>query len=139
LYTDPSRAYNGNWYDATAQDMTVKLDGQKVTMTVEEWSRCLNGETIEKDGRDYNFGYGKAKTEERLLVLAAFENAILSTYDYIPLANDGSMALLSQQVYYVTEDYNPVLERGDISYLRYNYSDSEWKEYVRLQGGVLKY
>ena len=139
VYADPDRAYNGNWYDPASHQMTVRLGKEDVALSVAEWSKALNGESVSKDGTEYNFGYGKADTKERLKILAAFEKEILSTYDYIPLANDGSMQLLSQQVYYVTEKYNPVLDRGDISYIRYNYSDSEWKSYLKKQGGVLRY
>ena len=49
------------------------------------------------------------------------------------------MALLSQQVYYVTEDYNPVLGYGGLPYTRYNYNDAEWTAYVAEQGGQLTY
>ena len=29
--------------------------------------------------------------------------------------------------------------RGGIQYLKYNYSDTEWAEYVASQGGTLQY
>ena len=75
----------------------------------------------------------------RLEILAAFEARVLQTYDYIPMLQDGGMSLLSQQVYYVVEEYNPVMGRGGIAYMKYNYSDAEWTEYVASQGGELKY
>ena len=49
------------------------------------------------------------------------------------------MALLSQQVYYVVEEYNPIMGRGGIAYTKYNYNAEEWQAYVRSQGGVLQY
>ncbi len=139
IYADSSRAYDGNWYDPASDKMTMSVSGDEVTLSVEEWSKALNGQAVEKEGKSYNFGYGMADTKERLRILAGFENKILSTFDYIPLANNGSLSLLSQKVYYVIEDYNPVLGRGGLDYMRYNYSDSEWKAYVRSQGGTLKY
>ena len=139
IYTEPDKAYNGNWFDATKHDMTVKLDGKKVTMSLADWSQALNGLTITVDGQEYNFGYGEATVKERLQILASFENAILSTYDYVPLADSGSLYLLSQQVYYVNDEYNPVMSYGGVPYLRYNYSDREWKAYVKSQNGVLQY
>jgi hypothetical protein len=55
------------------------------------------------------------------------------------MLQDGSMALLSQQVFYVIDDYNPIIGRGGIAYAKYNYTDAEWVEYVASQGGELQY
>ena len=55
------------------------------------------------------------------------------------MLQDGSMALLSQQVYYVVEEYNPVMGRGGIAYTKYNYNDADWAAFVKEQGGELKY
>ena len=61
------------------------------------------------------------------------------TYDYIPMLQDGSMALLSQQVYYVVEEYNPIMGRGGIRYMKYNYDDTAWAAYVAENNNELKY
>jgi len=50
------------------------------------------------------------------------------------------MALLSQQVYYVVDEYSPVMGRGGIAYMKYNYNEAEWKAHVESQeNGELKY
>ena len=49
------------------------------------------------------------------------------------------MSLLTQQCYYVVEEYNPIMGRGGIAYLKYNYNDADWATYVSEQGGELKY
>ena len=67
------------------------------------------------------------------------EGQVLSTYDYIPMIQDASMELLSQQVYYVIEDYNPILGRGGIAYMKYNYDEAGWTEYINSQSGQLSY
>ncbi len=139
LYVNPNRAYDGKWFDATKVNMTLAIDGKDVTMNLKQWSDALNGEMVTVNDVDYNFGYGIADVETRLNILAKIEAIVLGTYDYIPIMNNGSMSLLSQQVYYVVEDYNPVLSRGGMTYMKYNYTDSEWKEYVKSQGGQLKY
>ena len=86
-----------------------------------------------------NFGDGIADVQVRLDILAACEGKILESYNYLPMLQDGSMALLSQQVYYVREEYNPIMGRGGIAYAKYNYTDAEWVEYVASQGGELQY
>lgn len=143
-YTNPQYMYDANWFDATTVDMTLELtvDGEarSITMNLREWSDALNGAAVTaEDGNTYNFGDGMADSQDRLTILAAIETQILGTYNYLPMLQDGSMALLSQQVYYVVEEYNPILGRGGIQYLRYNYDDAEWAAYVAENGGELTY
>ncbi len=139
VYVNPDMAYDGNWFDATKVPMTLTLNGEEITMSLYQWSDCLNGKTVSVDGKEYNFGYGVADAETRLQILAGFEKAILATYDYIPMLTDGEMFLLSQKAFYVVDEYNPVMSFGGIDYLKYNYSDEEWDAYVKEQGGTLKY
>lgn len=143
-YVNPQYMYDANWFDATTVDMTLELtvDGEarSITMNLREWSDALNGAAVTtEDGNTYNFGDGMADPQDRLTILAAIETQILGTYNYLPMLQDGSMALLSQQVYYVVEEYNPILGRGGIQYLRYNYDDAEWAAYVAENGGELTY
>lgn len=143
-YVNPAYMYDANWFDATTVDMTLELtvDGEarSITMNLREWSDALNGAAVTaEDGNTYNFGDGMADSQDRLTILAAIETQILGTYNYLPMLQDGSMALLSQQVYYVVEEYNPILGRGGIQYLRYNYDDAEWAAYVAENGGELTY
>ena len=143
LYTNPSKQYDAAWYDATKVQLTINVpvDGKAtdVTMSLKQWSDALNGTATEVNGVTYNFGSGQADIEVRLQILAAVEGKILESYNYLPMLQDGSMALLSQQVYYVVEDYNPILGRGGITYTRYNYNEADWAAYVESQDGELKY
>ena len=143
LYTNPSYQYDAAWYDATKVDLTINVpvngEDKDVTMTLRQWSQCLNGETITIDGVEYNYGSGQVDVQIRLNILAACEGKILESYNYLPMLQDGSMALLSQQVFYVRDDYNPIMGRGGIAYAKYNYTDAEWAEYVASQGGELQY
>jgi len=140
LYTDPSRAYDGAWFDATKVPLTLTVAGEELTTDLKSWSDALNGATITIGEKEYNFGDGQVAVEERLNILSAIEGVVLSTYNYIPMMQDASAALLSQQVYYVVEDYNPVMGRGGIAYMKYNYTESEWTEYVNSQpDGILTY
>lgn len=138
-YVDPGQAYDANWFDPSTTMVTINIEGTDLTTSLTNWSNALNGETVTIDGTEYNFGSGQADIETRLDILAAFEVAVLETHDYLPMLQDGSMALLSQQVYYIVEEYNPVMGRGGIEYLKYNYSEEEWDAYLVEQGGELKY
>lgn len=149
LYADPAKMYDAKWFNANSVSfkLTVNTAGieaaapvnEELEMTLRQWSQALNGTAVEIGGKSYNFGDGIADVETRLSILAKIEATVLQTYDYIPMIQDAGMSLLSQQVYYVVEDYNAILGRGGIKYLKYNYNDTEWATYVSSQGGVLKY
>lgn len=143
LYTNPSYQYDAAWYDATKIELTINVpvagENKDVTLTLRQWSQVLNGETIVVDDVEYNYGSGQVDVQIRLNILAACEGKILESYNYLPMLQDGSMALLSQQVFYVRDEYNPIMGRGGIAYAKYNYSDAEWAEYVAEQGGELQY
>ena len=140
VYTNPSYQYDAAWFDATTVDLTLTLGGEEITMDLNSWTLCLNGTPIEKDGKTYNFGDGIGDPEDRLTILAGIEKTVLLTYNYLPMMEAGSMALLSQKAYYVVEEYNPVMGRGSITYMRYNYNDAEWAEFCASQpNGELTY
>ncbi len=150
LYVNPSKQYDANWFNASGVDVTLEVNTagidaaapvmEAVTMNLKQWSDALNGATVEVNGKEYCFGDGIADVETRLTILAKIESTVLMTYDYIPMLQDAGMSLLSQQVYYVIEDYNAILGRGGIKYMKYNYDEAAWTEYVNSQpNGELAY
>ena len=139
VYTNPSYQYDAQWFDSTSVDMTLTINGESVTLNLHEWTLALNGTVVTKNGRDYNFGDGIVSNDIRVEILAGLEKTILLEYNYLPFIEDGSMALLTQKAHYVVEDYNPVMGRGGIAYLRYYYNDAEWAAYVAECGGKLNY
>ena len=134
-YVNPARQYDAKWFNAASVDMTLTIKGEEITMSLKDWSDALNGSTIEKNGKSYNFGDGMADVEDRLEILAGLEAKILMTYDYIPMLQNASMSLLSKQVYYVVEEYNVIMGRGGIAYMKYNYNEAEWADYVAANKG----
>ena len=140
LYVNPNYMYDAAWFNAETVDLTMTIEGKEITMNLRQWSDALNGAQVTlADGSSYNFGADQADVETRLNILAAIEGEILKTGNYIPALQDASAALLSQQVFYVVDEYNPVMGRGGIAYMKYNYSDAEWVEYVASCGGELQY
>ena len=143
LYTNPAYQYDAAWYDATKVELTINVPvngvNTDVTMTLRQWSNVLNGSAETVNGVEYNYGSGQTDVEVRLNILAAIEGKILESYNYLPMLQDGSMALLTQQCYYVIEDYNPVMGRGGLAYTKYNYNEDEWKAFIAENNGELKY
>ena len=140
VYVNPNYAYDAQWFDATKVDLTINIDGEDLTTTLKDWSDALNGATITIGEKEYNFGADQADVETRLNILASIEVTILGTYDYLPMLQNASAALLSQQVYWVVEEYNAIMSRGGIMYMKYNYDEAEWKAFVDSQpDGTLSY
>ncbi|MDE6108454.1 MAG: hypothetical protein K2F83_07300 [Oscillospiraceae bacterium] len=142
-YTWPSYAYAAEWYDTTADMLTLTIDGEEITMSVYNWADAVNGSLMpDANGTMRSFGENDTSVESRLTILAGIEGKLLQTYTYIPFINNGSKFLLSQKVYYVVEDYNPVMSRGGVMYMKYNYTDAEWEAYCAeqiAQHGQLQY
>ena len=139
VYTYPNYQYDAQWWDSTSVQMTLNIDGADVTMNLKQWTEALNGTVVTIDGVDYNFGDGIGDPEVRLQILAGIEKEVLLTYNYLPFTVAGSKSRLSQKAYYVIEEYNPVMGRGGVAYLKYNYTDGEWTDYVASCGGNLTY
>lgn len=134
-----ANCYWTNWFDAKTVNVTMTIHGEEITMTLRDWAECLQGNMKTVDGKSYNFGYGQTDVETRLDILAKCEETVLGAYVTLPMLADGGMSLLSQQVYYVVEEFSPIMARGGVAYMKYNYSDTEWAEYVSSQGGTLQY
>ena len=148
LYTNPTYQYDAKWFDASSVKLAIDVNTAKIgepanvetiEMNLRQWSDALNGDTVEVGDRAFCFGDGIADVETRLDILAKIESTVLMTYDYIPMLQDASMALLSKQVFYVVDEYNPIMGRGGIRYMKYNYDDAAWAAYVKSQGGELSY
>ena len=140
VYTNPSYQYDAKWFDSTSITLTLNLRGEDITMNLMQWQQCMTGTAIEVNGKTYNFGDGLGTYEERLTIMAAIEKEILLAYDYLPMTQAGSMFLLTQKAFYVVEEYNPVMGRGGVAYMRYNYNDQDWAAYIATQpDGILTY
>lgn len=153
-YTYPDYQYDPSWNTSSAM-MDFVVDGKTYRASVYDWTLAIEGETIEisevgADGEvtgevvEYSCGAADVKREperqeERLLLLAALEGAVLRNYDMIPTHNQASAALKGMQITYGTEEYVYGVGRGGIQYMTYNYTDEEWDAFVKSQGGILVY
>ena len=143
LFTNSAKQYDAAWYDVNKIELTINVPvsgaNKDVTLTLKQWSDALNGTPVEVAGVTYNYSADQADLDVRLDILAACEGKLLEAGNCLPMVQSGSVALLSQQVYYVVEDYNPLLGRGGLAYTKYHYDEYDWSVYVQTQGGMLKY
>lgn len=121
-------------WDPAVEALTISYDfdgdgtPEDVSKTYREWTLAMNDMSV----------YG-GNMQIRIAILAALETGILSQYQCIPLATDTSSRLLSYKIEYGVEDYNLMYGYGDVRYMTYNYDDDSYKEYIKSQGGTLKY
>jgi len=116
-------------WDPAVETLTIKINGEDVTMTWQDWSRALVG----------SGPYANADFATKLLVTSTMEKEYLNKYYRIPLAGSCIASLLSYQVNYFTEEYNIMYGFGGMELMTYNYNDAEWADYVAKAGGTLSY
>lgn len=131
VYCDPDQ-YSINEaadWDPTTETLTLNVNGTDDTMTWQEWSGALIG-----SGK-----YTEADFKTKLAITAQMEELYLKKYYRIPLASSTSCSMLSYKMSYYTEDYNIMYGFGGLELMKYNYSDSEWAEFLTEQGDALSY
>ncbi len=131
VYLDPEyeNLHEGACWSPDKEELTLEVGGALVKKTWQEWILSLSG----------SGEYSRAPIEEKLSLLAALESGFLSKYYRIPLASSSVSRLLSYQVGYYTDEYNPMYGFGGFRLLEYYYDDYEFSEYVRESGGRLRY
>lgn len=139
LYVDPDRAYDAEWYDGTQTKLTIEIDGEEVTLTMLQWSQAIQGSKVtDADGVVRSYGSTDTDYMTRTKILAECEKVILASGSYIPMMQDAGLSLHTAKWDYITDNYNALLGYGGVSYIRYNYSDAEWEDFVKQQGGNLE-
>lgn len=135
VYCDPDQ-YSINEaadWDPTSETLKIEFEynGEKFSdeMTWQAWSGALTG-----SGK-----YANANNEIKLRITAVMEEEYLNKYYRIPLCSTTSAFLLSYQVAYFTDTYNIMYGFGGFRLLKFNYSDKEWSEFIKSQGGELDY
>ncbi len=120
------------WNPATdTLKVTYDFDGDGTAETKEDtyynWTMAINPGGFVTD------------MDAKLNVLAQLETALLGEYQCIPWATQTTCSLYSQKIKYATTNFNIMYEYGGVRQMTYNYSDQEWAEYVKEQGGTLNY
>jgi len=131
VYCDPDQyaIHEAGCWDPKTEELTLKVNGEDVTMTWQAWSGALIGAGV----------YSAESNELKLSVTAQMEEAYLRKYYRIPLASTTIPHMLSYKVSYYTEDYNIMYGFGGLELMQYNFSDAEWAEYVKEENGQLRY
>ncbi len=131
VYCDPDQysIHEAGCWDPKSETLTLKVNGEDVTMTWQAWSQSMVGTGV----------YTDADFATKLSILSQMEENYLKKYYRIPLAGTTACSMLAYQLSYYTEDYNIMYGFGGLELTHFNYSDAEWAQFVADQGGILSY
>ena len=131
VYCDPSYVdiHEAGCWDPSTETLTLKVKGEDVTMTWQDWSASMLGA-----GR-----FADEDNQVKLEITAQMEKLYLEKYYRIPLATSTTCSLLAFKANYYTPDYNLAYGWGGLELMKYNYNDAEWAEFVKSQNGQLNY
>jgi len=126
VYMDPESydLHEGLCWDPTTEKLTLKVKGQDVTMTYQNWSKSLTG-----GGQFANEDF-----DTKLDILSALEKQFLGFYYRIPLAGSTSCFLLGYQQKYFTNEYQIMYGFGGARLMKYSFDDAEWADYINEKG-----
>lgn len=79
----------------------------------------------------------KTLHDKKLTILAGTEAGIVNRFEAIPIVARGSSSLTGFKVENATKNYINLVGYGGIRFLRFNYNNSEWKNFVSEYGGKL--
>ncbi len=117
-------------FDPTTEEWTIEVDGEEITMTIQNWSK----EAASTVGM-----FADMDVKERLKLVCELEKRFLECYYCIPYAQQVSNEMMSYQAQYYTDVSNVLYDLGGLRLIQYNYDDDEWAAYVESQGGTLNY
>ena len=145
-FVNPTDNLNYHAYWNTADiDMTLTMPagdyagaGEEITMSLQNWFYCLNGLAAQyEQEHQYNWDSGKAPSSVRLMILAALEEIVLKESRSVMLIGDATGAFLGAKFSYINYDYNTFMGYGGIRYMTVNYTDFQWKQFLKDNGNDL--
>ncbi|MBP3376661.1 MAG: hypothetical protein J6L83_07845 [Clostridia bacterium] len=142
---DDSLNYHMYW-DTTSIPMTLTMPegdyegaGETITMSIQNWYFCLNGlAETEKQAKTYNWDAGFAPAEARLTILSALEEVVIKESRSVMLIGDGGGSFLGAKFSYFSDVEHTFMGFGGLRYIEVNYTDAEWKEFVKTNNNDLE-
>lgn len=144
-YTEKGYQYDPSFWDTSKTMMQFDINGVTYEASVLDWTYAIEGDTVQiqntKTGEyiDYSCGKNNNDPDERIRLLAALECIILKNYNMIPINNSASVFMLGYQVDYGSNKYVYGIGYGGVRYMKYDYSDAEWNDFVKDVNLSLRY
>ena len=139
------------------EDLWIDIDGDGVqgdgeVKTYDAWYHAMNDDLNEgvyddavkvndtsslTDEQKSQHDAWSAVHEKKLTILAGTEAGIVNRFEAIPIVARGSSSLNGFKVENATKNYINLVGYGGIRFLRFNYTNAEWKSFVSENGGNL--
>ncbi|MCM1441094.1 MAG: hypothetical protein NC131_18110, partial [Roseburia sp.] len=114
--------YAQGW-DPTSVSFEFEVPGIGTrTFTAAQWYELLRGQLATM-----------LTIEERLPLIAKLEEVVMQTYYSCPAMSARAASLRGYKFDVISEEYNTFMGYGGIRYNTYNYTDTEWKDFVYSQ------
>lgn len=127
VYADKS-IYHEYGFEPEKLNVTIEINGESLTKNFYEWYEAL-----------CNTDYAVADVDTRTKILAAMEEAFLSTYVATPMYYRTTATLDSRKVINATDEFVQLVEFGGIRFLTYAYDDVAWEAYCAENNNQLSY
>lgn len=100
-----------------------------------------DGKISSDENKSYNAWYeemtSSLNTTKKLNILAGLEAGILSRFEAIPIVARGTSSLTSFKVEQGSSNYVSLVGYGGIRFMTFNYTNTEWNNFVNSKGGDL--
>lgn len=147
VYIDPNFSKNCEYgfkgHQSEEQLEIEFFDGSKATKTYYAWFDDIVKNYVEptkQEGETWSEeqekNYQRIHTK-RLDILAGVEAGVLSRFEAIPLVARSQASMNSFKVEDGTDNYITFVGYGGIRELKFNYTDSEWNNFLRKNGNNL--
>lgn len=139
-YMDPNAGLMYSvWWDVENEKLTYTMPegdydgaGEELTMSLYNWYCCLNGMAESREQQfTYNWGDGFAPSDARLTLLAKLEEVTLGKYYSIMTTSQYSATVNSAKFAQISDEYNTFMGFGGTRYLRPQYNDEQWAQFVK--------
>ncbi len=113
-------------FDASKVNVRIRIDGESVEDTLQNWARWCAGDTAVTVGKLKPFRTYDAAT--RCAIYSDLEYAYLTQYVTTPLYYRNSAVLFSYKGDYPTKTYVEGPEYGGVRFYAYRYDDAAWQK-----------
>lgn len=126
-------------FDTSAIKVTMNLDGDNYTASLQTWALWADGDANTKikseDGSKTLAKFAEYDSDTKAAIFGKMEYAYLSFFTTTPVYYRNSGSLVSQKGDYAVSQYLDLIGFGGLRFYTYKYDDAEW-ENVK---GSLKY
>lgn len=132
------------------EDLWIDLNGDGQvdageTETYDAWYHEMNdnlnegtfSDEAKSDPKNADYNKWKEVHEKRLTILAGTEAGIVNRFECIPMVARGTSSLNGFKVENATNAYINLVGYGGIRFLRFNYTNAEWSNFVSQNSGNL--